>query len=107
MIQRQALLQYLDSLLEPGYFKDYAPNGLQVQGRDQVKTLVTGVTATQALIDRAIELEATLPPSDFARLISTSPGWIAANRGVKTGLLRPNTGYCNPGGVGTSSNLSK
>ena len=58
MIQRQALLQYLDSLLEPGYFKDYAPNGLQVQGRDQVKTLVTGVTATQALIDRAIELEA-------------------------------------------------
>lgn len=58
MIQRQALLQYLDSLLEPEYFKDYAPNGLQVQGKDQIQTLVTGVTATQALIDRAIELEA-------------------------------------------------
>ena len=58
MIQRQALLQYLNSLLEPEYFKDYAPNGLQVQGKEQVTTLVTGVTATQALIDRAIELNA-------------------------------------------------
>lgn len=58
MIQRQALLQYLDSLLEPAYFKDYCPNGLQVQGRETIQTLVTGVTATQALIDRAIELNA-------------------------------------------------
>ena len=58
MIERQALLQYLNSLLEPEYFKDYAPNGLQVQGKVQIKTLVTGVTATQALIERAVELDA-------------------------------------------------
>ncbi len=58
MIQRQALLQYLNSLLEPEYFKDYAPNGLQVQGKDEIQTLVTGVTATQALIERAVELNA-------------------------------------------------
>ncbi|MEE2729245.1 MAG: Nif3-like dinuclear metal center hexameric protein [Pseudomonadota bacterium] len=58
MIQRQALLQYLDSLLEPGYFKDYCPNGLQVQGHERIQALVSGVTATQALIERAIELQA-------------------------------------------------
>jgi len=58
MIQRQALLQYLDSLLEPEQFRDYAPNGLQVQGRDEIRTLVSGVTATQALIERAVELGA-------------------------------------------------
>ena len=58
MIERQALLQYLNSLLEPEYFKDYAPNGLQVQGKEQIQTLVTGVTATQALLDRAAELNA-------------------------------------------------
>lgn len=58
MIERKALLQYLNSLLEPEGFRDYAPNGLQVQGRDEIRTLVSGVTATQALIDRAVELKA-------------------------------------------------
>lgn len=58
MIQRQELIQYLSQLLEPERFKDYAPNGLQVQGKEEIKTLVSGVTATQALIDKAIELKA-------------------------------------------------
>ncbi len=44
----------LNQLLEPHLFKDYAPNGLQVEGRQEVKRLVTGVTASQALIDAAI-----------------------------------------------------
>lgn len=39
-------------------FRDYAPNGLQVQGRSQVKRIVTGVTACQALLDAAVEKEA-------------------------------------------------
>lgn len=39
-------------------FRDYAPNGLQVQGRTEVKRIVTGVTACQALLDAAVELEA-------------------------------------------------
>lgn len=58
MIERQALLQYLNTLLEPEYFKDYAPNGLQVQGRQEIRSLVSGVSATQALIERAVELNA-------------------------------------------------
>jgi dinuclear metal center YbgI/SA1388 family protein len=52
------LLTCSNALLKPEAFKDYCPNGLQVQGRDSVQRIVSGVTASQALIDRAIELEA-------------------------------------------------
>jgi len=44
----------LDALLKPGEFRDYCPNGLQVEGRDSISTLVTGVTASQALIEAAV-----------------------------------------------------
>lgn len=50
-----ALVSRLDGLLEPSRYKDYAPNGLQVEGRAEVGKIVTGVTASQALIDAAIE----------------------------------------------------
>lgn len=39
-------------------FSDYAPNGLQVEGREEIKKIVTGVTACQALLDEAVRLEA-------------------------------------------------
>ena len=45
---------HLASLLAVEGFKDYGPNGLQVQGTDQVRHLVSGVTASLALIDAAI-----------------------------------------------------
>lgn len=48
------LINYLDQILEPERFQDYAPNGLQVEGRAEVARLVTGVTASQALIDAAV-----------------------------------------------------
>jgi dinuclear metal center YbgI/SA1388 family protein len=43
-----------DQLLQPQLFNDYCPNGLQVQGKAEVSRLVSGVTASQALIDHAI-----------------------------------------------------
>lgn len=46
--------QYLNELLKPEQIKDYAPNGLQIQGSAQITKIVTGVTASQALIDLAI-----------------------------------------------------
>ena len=49
------LNEVLDALLEPQRFRDYAPNGLQVEGRPQVQRLVSGVTACQALIDAAVD----------------------------------------------------
>jgi dinuclear metal center YbgI/SA1388 family protein len=57
-IERQELINYLDRLLQPGQFNDYAPNGLQVEGADKIHRVVAGVTASQALIDQAIALGA-------------------------------------------------
>ncbi len=51
----QALADYLDTLLRPGDFRDYCPNGLQLEGAARVRSLVTGVTASLALIEAAIE----------------------------------------------------
>lgn len=45
-------------MLDAGRFKDYGPNGLQVEGRARIDKLVTGVTASQALIDAAVQVQA-------------------------------------------------
>ncbi|GAK23592.1 hypothetical protein JCM19052_4230 [Vibrio sp. JCM 19052] len=52
------LEKILNEKLSPQLIKDYAPNGMQVEGKSEIKRIVTGVTASQALIDKAIELEA-------------------------------------------------
>ncbi len=54
-LQLEALL---NQKLSPNAIKDYCPNGLQVEGTTEVKRIVTGVTASQALIEKAIELNA-------------------------------------------------
>jgi dinuclear metal center YbgI/SA1388 family protein len=51
---RQHIDEYLKDLLAVDSFKDYGPNGLQVEGREQVARLVTGVTASRALIEAAV-----------------------------------------------------
>ena len=53
-IDREVLTAYLDETLEAGRFKDYGPNGLQVEGRARIRKLVSGVTASLALIEAAI-----------------------------------------------------
>lgn len=55
MADRKEVESYLSELLSPDLFKDYGPNGLQVEGRRQVHRLVSGVTASLALIDAAID----------------------------------------------------
>jgi dinuclear metal center YbgI/SA1388 family protein len=55
---RSALEAHLAALLSVERFKDYGPNGLQVEGRAQVRRLVSGVTASLALIDAAIAVGA-------------------------------------------------
>ena len=58
MVILQDLVNYCDQLLGVDQFQDYCPNGLQVEGRAQIKTLVSGVTASQALIDAALAHQA-------------------------------------------------
>ncbi|MET0210425.1 MAG: Nif3-like dinuclear metal center hexameric protein [Burkholderiaceae bacterium] len=55
---RHELLHALDLLLAPHRFKDYGPNGLQVEGRVAVHKIVSGVTASRALIEAAIRAKA-------------------------------------------------
>ncbi len=54
------LLGYLDDLLEPARYSDYCPNGLQVPGPREVRTVVTGVSASAELFERAAEHDADL-----------------------------------------------
>jgi len=54
----ESIESYLNDLLRISHFKDYCPNGLQVQGKVDIKTLLTGVTASLALIEKSIELKA-------------------------------------------------
>lgn len=57
-VSRTQLLHSLNALLQPGLFNDYGPNGLQVEGRAIIGKLVTGVTASRALMDAAIHAQA-------------------------------------------------
>ena len=57
-MQRAELDTYLDQYLDVAKFRDYCPNGLQVEGKGSVTRIVTGVTASLALIERAIEARA-------------------------------------------------
>jgi dinuclear metal center YbgI/SA1388 family protein len=54
MAERKAIDAYLQTLLAPGAFKDYGPNGLQVEGHAQVARVASGVTASLAFIDAAL-----------------------------------------------------
>ncbi len=58
MIPRSELDSYLFSLLEVARFRDYGPNGLQVEGKPEVCKIVSGVTASLALIEAAIDVGA-------------------------------------------------
>lgn len=57
-MERAELQRYLDNLLEVGRFRDYSPNGLQVEGRAEIRRIVCGVTASQALLDAALARDA-------------------------------------------------
>ncbi|WP_417551365.1 Nif3-like dinuclear metal center hexameric protein [Marinomonas fungiae] len=57
-MNKTELEKKLTALYQPRLFKDYAPNGLQVEGKDQINKIVTGVTASMALIEAAIAKQA-------------------------------------------------
>jgi dinuclear metal center YbgI/SA1388 family protein len=54
MADRNDIESCLQSLLQPELFKDYGPNGLQLEGGREVRHIVSGVTASLAFIDAAI-----------------------------------------------------
>lgn len=74
-VDRDQLSVYLADLLQVNRVKDYCPNGLQVQGKSAIKKIVTGVTASLALIDAAIE--------EGADAILVHHGWFWKNDDVR------------------------
>lgn len=59
-VTRDEIVRRVDEWLQPGRFQDYCPNGLQVEGKSEVRRIVSGVTASQAFIDAALEAGADL-----------------------------------------------
>ncbi|MBX9869479.1 MAG: Nif3-like dinuclear metal center hexameric protein [Burkholderiaceae bacterium] len=57
-VKRTELEQFIAQELQTTRFKDYCPNGLQVEGRTDIQHIVTGVTASLALIEQAIDAKA-------------------------------------------------
>ncbi len=57
-MHRNELRDYLNEWLEIERFRDYCPNGLQVEGREEVRKVICGVTASQALLDAAVAANA-------------------------------------------------
>lgn len=58
MTPRTEIESYLHTLLDVPKFRDYGPNGVQVEGKDGVVRLVSGVTASRAFIEAAVEKQA-------------------------------------------------
>jgi dinuclear metal center YbgI/SA1388 family protein len=57
-MQQNELEHYLNDLLDISHFQDYCPNGLQIEGRTTIQNIISGVTASQALLQAAIALQA-------------------------------------------------
>lgn len=80
-VTREALTQYLNEYLKPEGFKDYCPNGLQVEGREEIASIVCGVTANQALLDLAV--------AEHADALLVHHGWFwRGESGAVTGIKR-------------------
>lgn len=80
-MDRVELAAYLDGLLEAGRFRDYCPNGLQVEGRREVRRIVCGVSASLTLLEAAI--------AAGADAVLAHHGWFWRNEdGRVTGIRR-------------------
>ncbi|HEX5637404.1 MAG TPA: Nif3-like dinuclear metal center hexameric protein, partial [Gammaproteobacteria bacterium] len=54
MVELKQLHDYCNQLLAAETFRDYCPNGLQVEGKSQIKKIIAGVTASQQFLELAI-----------------------------------------------------
>ena len=85
-VDRNELAGFLAHLLEIARFRDYCPNGLQVEGKPRIQSIVSGVSASLALIEAAIDLNAD------ALLVHHGYFWRDENpcvTGIKHGRLKP------------------
>lgn len=81
MIKRDDLIRYLDDYLKVGEVEDYGPQGLQVEGKEDVETVVTGVSACRKLFE-----EAAVRSADMV-IVHHGLFWEGESRVIK-GLLK-------------------
>lgn len=84
------VVAFLDELLSVERFADYGPNGLQVPGAEKVTTVVTGVSAQQALFERAIAEGAQLVLAHHGLLWDFDPRRIGPAMATRLRLLLAN-----------------
>jgi dinuclear metal center YbgI/SA1388 family protein len=60
MRTRQEIEQFLKELLRPDIFDDYCPNGLQIEGKSEIKKIAFAVSATKESVDKAIQFNADM-----------------------------------------------
>lgn len=89
-LTRQELRAALDALLQPSAFRDYAPNGLQVEGGEAIARVVTGVSANQALLDAAIEWNADAIVVHHGWFWKNEPREVTGIRARRLGTLLAN-----------------
>ena len=77
------LVEEAERFLGASRISDYCPNGLQVEGRPQVRRIVSGVTASQALLDAAVEAEADVVLVHHGYFWKgRTPAWSASSSGA-------------------------
>jgi dinuclear metal center YbgI/SA1388 family protein len=82
MVLRDEIIHYLNEYLQVALFKDYGPNGLQIEGREQVSKIATAVSASVQLFERAAEIGADMIIVHHGML------WKKNSRVVKGGYKR-------------------
>ncbi len=90
MILRQTMLQWCDAQLQPHLFKDYAPNGLQVEGSEQISRVVTAVTASRAAIEFAVAQGAEMLLVHHGMFWKSEPVTITGWKGQRIATLLKN-----------------
>lgn len=90
MATRQEILQWCDETLQLHLYKDYAPNGLQVEGADNIKKIVTSVTASQAAIDFAVAQQADMLLVHHGMFWKSEPVTITGWKGKRIATLLKN-----------------
>lgn len=89
-VERETLSKYLACLLDINRVRDFSPNGLQVEGRERIATLVTGVTASIALIEAALAENADAILVHHGYFWRGEDGRIVGTRKQRLGLLLRN-----------------
>ena len=87
MVDLKTLVDYCGHRLDADAFEDYCPNGLQVQGRDEVAHLVTGVTASLALVQAAVQAGADALLVHHGYFWKNEPAPIVGMKGERIRLL--------------------